>query len=253
MPFKDGDFVLVNYVISTIEGGTEVVQDTNIEEVAKKAGLYSAERRYEPYLVVIGRSQLLPAIDEELRNLDVGQKKEFTAPPEKAYGPHRDDLVIRVPIKQLNRYGITPVVGRRVEIGGRVGVIKSVTERFAYIDFNHPLAGKELKIQIEAVKKLETTEEKVKFLALRYMPLKESDLTVSVLDGSGVEVRLPEAALRLNDLESRLQLLTADLKQLLGLQLVRFVIEVRLAEGAKAQGAEAQPSQAQAVQQGQQG
>ncbi|MGC9071546.1 MAG: FKBP-type peptidyl-prolyl cis-trans isomerase [Acidilobus sp.] len=251
MPFKEGDFVLVNYVISVVEGGAEVVQDTNVEEVAKKAGLYSADRRYEPYLVVIGRSQVLPAIDEELRGMEVGQRKEFMASPEKAYGPHRNDLVIRVPIKQLNRYGITPVVGRRVEVGGRVGVIRSVTERFAYVDFNHPLAGKELKIQLEAIKKLDATEEKVKFLALRYLPLKEGDLGVSILQGGVVEIRLSAGSLKLSDLESRLQLLISDLKQLLDTRSARFIIEVQLIEGAETQKPKEQESQvSQVTQQG---
>ena len=254
MPFKEGDFVLVNYVVSVVEGGKEVVQDTNIEDVAKRAGLHSPDRKYEPYLVVIGRSQVLPAIDEELRNMDVGQRKEFTAPPEKAYGPHRDDLVIRVPIRQLNRYGITPVVGRRVEVGGRVGVIRSVTERFAYIDFNHPLAGKELKIELEVVRKLETPEEKVRFLALRYLPLKEGDIGVSLGAQGVVELSLPADALRLSDLESRLQLLAGDLRQLLGVSGLRIVIEVKFeGQAAPAAGGQSEAQQPQEQAQAQQG
>jgi len=233
VPIQEGDFVLVNYVIRVVEGGKELVHDTNVEEVAKSAGIYEANRRYEPYLIVVGRSQVLPAIDEELRSMEVGQKKEFTAPPEKAYGPYRDDLVIRVPIKQLMRYGITPRVGRQVEVGGRIGVIKSVTERFAYIDFNHPLAGKELKIELTAVRKLESPEEKIKYLVMRYMPLKEGDLQVAVNDGEA-EVRLAREVLRLSDLESRLQLLSNDVKQFLGLKALRIVIELPLAEGAQA-------------------
>ncbi len=238
MPFKEGDFVLVNYVISVVEGGKEVVQDTNIEEVAKRSGLYSADRKYEPYLIVIGRSQVLPAIEEELRGMEVGQRKEFTAPPEKAYGPHREDLVIRVPIKQLNRYGITPIVGKKVEVGGRVGVIRSVTERFAYIDFNHPLAGKELKIELEAVRKLDTQEERARFLVLRYMPLGETDVGVSIAGEGVVELSLPEDVLKLNDLESRLQLLSSDLRQLLGVKRLKIVIDVRLAEETQSTGKE---------------
>ncbi len=248
MPFKEGDFVLVNYVVSVVEGGKEIVHDTNIEDVAKRAGLHSPDRRYEPYLVVVGRSQVLPAIDEELRNMDVGQRKEFVTPPEKAYGPHREDLIIRVPIRQLNRYGITPVVGRKVEVGGRVGVIRSVTERFAYIDFNHPLAGKELKIELEVVRKLETDEEKVKFLALRYLPLKEGDLGVSVGGENVLELSLPADVLKLSDLESRLQLLASDLRQLLGVSRLRIVIDVKFAEQAPS-AAQGQAQQGQVSQQ----
>ena len=245
MTLKEGDFVLINYVISVKTDDQEVVEDTNIEEVARKNNILDANRRYEPYLVVIGRSNVIAAIDEELRNMDVGQVKEFVAPPEKAYGPYRDDLVIRVPIKQLRRYGIAPVVGRRVEVGGRVGVIKSVTERFAFIDFNHPLAGKQLKIRLEVTKKLESDEDKARYLVARYMPLDQSKVAVAVREGV-VEVALPREAIGLSDLESRLQLLAADLQNLLGAKELRLVIDVPLAPRPAQGAAQQQAGVAQA-------
>jgi len=64
------------------------------------------------------------------------------------------------------------------------------------------------------------------------MPLKEGDLQVAVNDGEA-EVRLAREVLRLSDLESRLQLLSNDIKQLLGLKALRIVIELPLAEGAQ--------------------
>ena len=68
---------------------------------------------------------------------------------------------------------------------------------------------------------------------MRYMPLKEGDLQVTVNDGEA-EVRLAREVLRLSDLESRLQLLSNDVKQFLGLKALRIVIELPLAEGAQA-------------------
>lgn len=248
MTFKDGDFVLINYVISVKDGDREVVEDTNKEDVAKGAGIYDSNRRYEPYLVVVGRSQVIKAIDEQLRDMDVGQKKEFTATPDKAYGPYREDLVIRLPIKQLNRYGIPPVVGRRVEVGGRIGVIKSVTERFAYIDFNHPLAGRDLKVELEVVGKLETLDDKVKYLVTRYMPIDRNSVSVSQQGEGSIELQLPQEVVDLSDLESRLQLLLGDLSSLLGIKSVKLVINVTLGQqGSSAQGQQAQQQQAQAT------
>jgi len=240
---KDGDFVLINYVISVKSGDREVVGDTNKEDVAKSAGIYDANRRYEPYLVVLGRSQVIKAIDEQLREMDVGQKREFVASPDKAYGPYRDDLVIRLPIKQLNRYGIPPVVGRRVEVGGRVGVIRSVTERFAYIDFNHPLAGKDLKVELEVVGKLETLEDKVKYLVTRYMPISRDLVTVSQSDAGKIELQLPQEILGLSDLESRLQLLMGDLSSLLEVKEVKLVVNVTLSQTQETKQTEGQAHQ----------
>ncbi|MGC9112160.1 FKBP-type peptidyl-prolyl cis-trans isomerase [Acidilobus sp.] len=247
MTFKDGDFVLINYVISVKDGDREIVEDTNKEDVAKSAGIYDSNRRYEPYLVVIGRSQVIKAIDEQLRDMDVGQRKEFTATPDKAYGPYRSDLIIRLPIKQLNRYGIPPVVGRRVEVGGRIGVIRSVTERFAYIDFNHPLAGRDLKVELEVVGKLETLDDKVKYLVTRYMPLDRNSIGVSQQGEGSIELQLPQEVLGLSDLESRLQLLLGDLSSLLGIKGVKLVVNVALSQqGAQASGQQASQQQQEA-------
>ncbi len=247
MAFKDGDFVLINYVVSVKDGDKEVVQDTNIADVAKKSGIYDSNKRYEPYLVVVGRSQVLKAIDAQLRDMDVGQRKEFTAAPEDAYGPYREDLIIRVPIKQLNRYGITPVVGRRVEVGGRIGVIRSVTERFAYIDFNHPLAGKDLKIELEVVGKLESLEDKVKYLVVRYIPLDKSLIQISQEPDGTLDISLPQDTMGFSDLESRLQLLANDLSSLLDVKSAKVIISLvtpRKEGQAQAAQAGAQPAQA---------
>jgi len=32
VPIQEGDFVLVNYVIRVVEGGKELVHDTNVED-----------------------------------------------------------------------------------------------------------------------------------------------------------------------------------------------------------------------------
>ncbi|MEB3862055.1 MAG: peptidylprolyl isomerase [Desulfurococcales archaeon] len=229
MALKEGDFVLIHYTIKTVDGDEEVI-DTTREDVAKEAGIYDPNRRYGEHPVVVGRSKLIDAVDEALKEMEPGEKREIIAPPEKAYGPRDEKLVIRVPVKQLRRHNITPRVGQEIEVGGRLGRIIKVTERFAYIDFNHPLAGKKLKIELEVVKKVEADEEKLEYLSLRWLGVKP--LSASASNGV-MEVVLPSDVLGMHDLDSRLRLLAQDVYNLLSPEKLRITIEVEYPKEAK--------------------
>ncbi|MCE4601755.1 MAG: peptidylprolyl isomerase [Desulfurococcales archaeon] len=235
MALKEGDFVLIHYTIKTIDGGEEVI-DTTREEVAKEAGVYDPNRRYGEHPVVVGRSRLIDAVDEALKEMEPGERREVVAPPEKAYGMRDEKLVIRIPVKQLRRHNITPRVGQEIEVGGRVGRIIRVTERFAYIDFNHPLAGKKLKIELEVVKKVETNEEKLEHLSLRWLGVKP--LSTSASNGV-MEVVLPSEVLGMHDLDSRLRLLAQDVYDLLSPEKLRIIVEVEYPKEAEEESGEA--------------
>ncbi len=199
---------LIRYKIYAIDDdGREILVDTTEEEEAKKHGLDTAGP-FGPRLVVIGKSRLIDAVEEALKDMREGDEKEFIAPPEKAYGSRDERKVIRVPIKQLRRSGIRPVVGQEVEVGGNRGRIVRVTERFAYIDFNHPLAGKRLKVWIKVEKELRDVQEKAKYLVERWLYVKP--VAVSFNDGV-LTVEMPSEVLAQKDLEAKLALLLRDL------------------------------------------
>ncbi len=232
MVFDDGDFVLINYTIKVKNGDNYLVQETTYEDVAKQSNIYDANKKYGPYLIVIGKSSLIEAVNEAIKGMQPGEKKEIKADPSKAYGERREDLIIRVPIKQLKRYNIPLRIGQQVEIGGRVGVIERIAERFAYIDFNHPLAGKELLIDLEVVKKIEDFNEKVKYLVERWLGIPSNNIQVSG-DQSSINIGLPTESLNINDLESKLQLLVKDLYQYIKPKEINLNIKVEFKEETK--------------------
>ncbi len=209
-----GDILLVNYTVKVVEEGGERVVDSGRGSV-----------------IVYGRSPLLKAVEEVLAEMGVGEKREVIAPPEKAYGLRRDDLVIRVPVKQLQRLGIRVRVGEEVDVGGRRGVISRVTERFAYIDLNHPLAGKTLRIELELVAKAETPVDKARFLASRLLGLDPSSVEAGFDEASGtVTIKLPPSILGLTDLEARLQTIASDVYEALKPRKLSYIIEVEYPE-----------------------
>jgi FKBP-type peptidyl-prolyl cis-trans isomerase 2 len=204
---------LIRYSIYAIEEtGEERLVDTTEEEEARKHGLKS-ERPFGPRLVVIGKSRLIDAVEEALQSMKEGEEKEIIAPPEKAYGERDESKVIRVPVKQLRRAGITPRVGTEVNIQGRVGRIVRVTERFAYIDLNHPLAGKKLRIWIKLEKELKTPDEKASHLVERWLSVKPVNIAYS--EGK-LEIELPPEVLAQKDLENKMLLMLNEIAETCG-------------------------------------
>ena len=210
MPVKDGDYVLINYTIRVIEDpekGVERVYETTVEEVAKEAGIYDEKRGYRPIWVKVDRETLLDAVYEAILGMEKGEKKTIEASPEKAYGEYRRDLVVRIPVKRLRSRGITPRVGERLKINGQEGVITRVTDRFAYVDFNHPLAGKRLRIDIEVLDIAENDLQLAQGIASTLFRLGKTSLNIKVEEDDGkLIVTLPPDVILIDNLEVLLRI-----------------------------------------------
>ncbi len=222
---EKGDLVKINYTIKVLEeGGKEVVYDTTLEEVAKQAGIYREDRRYGPVWVIAGVGKLIDALDKAIVGSRVGEKKVVIAKPEEAFGVYDKSKVVVVSRKRLREYlgGNKPIrVGMEVEINGNVGKVTKVTDRFVYIDFNHPLAGKTLKIEFEVLEKAETDVEKAKAIVLRYFD--EAEVSE---EGGVLVIKLPPIAVIRRDLESILQSILSNIYDYTAAKGVRIVIEV---------------------------
>ncbi|MCE4617199.1 MAG: FKBP-type peptidyl-prolyl cis-trans isomerase [Desulfurococcales archaeon] len=189
-PLNDDNSVLVLHMTVKKKSDGSIV-DTTIEEVGKEAGIEKS--LFLPRTVIVG--DLIEELREAVKHLEVGGKTEVEIPPEKAYGEKDESKIIRIPKKRLLKRGITPKVGTVIEDDkGNRGVITKVTERFAEIDFNHPLAGETLIYEIELVKKLEEPADIVKYLVADALYAKPDDLEV-VLEEEVAKVFLPPAVL----------------------------------------------------------
>ncbi len=135
---KIGDTVKVHY---TGKFGDGMVFDTSIDD--------------EPLEFRIGESQVIPGFEEAVVGMNPGETKTVNIPVDKAYGPHRDDLVQVVDRKQLPA-NLKPEIGQPLE--GRqpdgeivVATVTDVTESHVTLDANHPLAGKSLTFEIQLI------------------------------------------------------------------------------------------------------
>lgn len=94
-----GDKIAVDYVGRLNE---QEVFDTSVKTVAEAAGKYSPQRNYDEGLsFTVGAGQMIKGFDEAVVGMKVGETKTVHIPAEKAYGARRDDLIVRVPLKEV--------------------------------------------------------------------------------------------------------------------------------------------------------
>ncbi len=189
MPFEKGTLIFANYSARVKDTGEAV--DTTREEDAKKMNIYDATRKYSPRLVAVGEGWLIAGLDDEVKKMDVGERKELELSPEKAFGKRDPTQTRMMPLRKFGDREHELEVGDTVEVDSRAGIIRFIGSGRAQVDFNHRLAGKSILYDFEVVKKVEGDDEKVKALIRRRFG-DEGDKVTSDLSGDHLVITVPE-------------------------------------------------------------
>jgi len=122
--------------------------------------LDSSEGR-EPLVFLAGAGQIIPGLESELVQLNVGDKKKVEVQAADAYGDHDPKKMIEVPLEKLPKEKIE--VGDQFQAGGQQApfTVTSVTETHATLDANHPLAGVNLTFDVEVTEVRDATLEEL--------------------------------------------------------------------------------------------
>ena len=101
-----------------------------------------------------GTNELVPGLEKELGGMTIGQSKHIVVTPENGYGPIIPEAFIEVKKDKVPNKGLK--IGSRLEAKdpeGRIvySTIKEIRENTVLLDFNHPLAGKTLYIDVEVM------------------------------------------------------------------------------------------------------
>lgn len=192
MAINSGDFVKLNFT-GKIKENDEVF-DTTYEDVAKEAEIYDEKRDYSPVEIVVGANHLLPAIEEEVEGLEVGDKKTIEVLSENAFGARNSDLVRLIPMKDFKKQGLKPFPGMPVNYEGMNGKVISVNSGRVRVDFNHPFAGKDLVYDVEVLGIIEDDEDKIKSMIKLYYvsSLLDIDATDIEIDGNTVNIQFDD-------------------------------------------------------------
>jgi len=171
MTFDKGSLILLDYTARIKDNGE--IFETTIEEDAKKSNLYDPTRRYEPRLISVGEGWVLKGLDEALSSTDVGQKLSIEISPDKGFGERDTNKVRMIPQRKLGEKANEVKVGDVVELDDRTGIIRYIGSGRVQIDYNHRLASRVLVYDVNVVKKIESNEDKIKYLLKRRLPIED--------------------------------------------------------------------------------
>ena len=107
-----------------------------------------------PLIFVVGQNQLFPILEQEVVQLKAGDKKEVFLRAEEAYGP-----IIAEAFKEVEIDAIPPkfrfagaILGIQDPAGGVYPIrVHEIKDTKAVLDFNHPLAGKNLRFKVKVL------------------------------------------------------------------------------------------------------
>jgi FKBP-type peptidyl-prolyl cis-trans isomerase SlyD len=104
-----------------------------------------------PY--VEGAGQIIEGLEEALRSMIAGEKRQVVVSPERGYGQRETDLVQKVPKANLPVPDVK--VGDQFQTGpdrqAPVVTVVAIEGEEVLLDANHPLAGQELHFEVELV------------------------------------------------------------------------------------------------------
>lgn len=121
----------------TVKDGSGEVVDTNVGS--------------DPLTYVQGEKQILPALEEALEGLSVGDSKRVGLEPEQAYGAVDQSLFEAVPISSVPEEARQ--VGTRllakVPSGQTIPIrVHEIRDSEVVVDMNHPMAGQSLHFEV---------------------------------------------------------------------------------------------------------
>lgn len=230
MTFDKGSLILLDYTARIKDNGE--IFETTIEDDAKKSNLYDPTRTYEPRLISVGEGWVLKGLDEALTSTDVGQKLSIEISPDKGFGERDTNKVRMIPQRKLGEKANEIKVGDVVELDDRTGIIRYIGSGRVQIDYNHRLASRVLVYDVNVVKKIESNDDKIKYLLKRRLPLDDEKAKFEYNDDT-VVIELSEDISLLDGLQIIKKAVTADIFKFIdGLNKITFQ-EVYLSQKAK--------------------
>ena len=131
---KKGDKVKIYYK-GTLDDGTR----------------FDATAKGKPLEFELGAGSVIAGLDEAVVGMSVGEKKTAKVPPEKAFGPRREDLTFDAPRKEFPK---DIKKGEAIKVNQPDGkqffaVVVDIKNEKVTLDVNNLLAGKTLTFEIE--------------------------------------------------------------------------------------------------------
>ncbi len=223
MTFNKGSLILIDYT-AKVKDSTEIF-DTTIEEDAKKYSIHEPNVKYQPKLVSIGEVSypVLKGLDEALAKTTVGDKLTVEVTPDKGFGERDSGKVRMIPTRKLGEDAEKVSVGDTIEVDNKRGIIRFIGSGRVQIDYNHRYAGKTILYDVNVIKSLDSSNDKVDGILKNRLPLEDSKITFELKDKE-VNITIPEEILRADGLQIMKHFIQLDIfKFVPSLEKVNFI------------------------------
>jgi len=144
---KKGQFLEIEYT-GLIKGSDIVFDRSNIED---KKGV----------IICLGGNSLLPGLETKLEDKEVNKEYNLDLNLDEAFGKKDPKLIKIIQTKVFISKKINPIPGLQVNVDGALATIRSVSGGRCVVDFNHPLAGRNLTYNIKIIRIINDNKEKV--------------------------------------------------------------------------------------------
>lgn len=137
----------------TIGPGTQVTLHFALE--LEDGSVVDSNFEGEPVTFMIGDGNLLPGFEEVLLGLQAGDEKSFVIPPEKGFGGYNPENIQEFPRDQFPA-DVELAEGLVLSFADAQsnevpGVIQEFDESKVTVDFNHPLAGRDIEFSVRII------------------------------------------------------------------------------------------------------
>ena len=136
---KTGDNVSVHYVGKLKDGK-----------------VFDSSENHGPLDFEIGAQTVIEGFETGVIGMEIGEKKRIEIESDKAYGPWRDEMTIRVEKDKLPPE-LNPEIGQTLQVPQQnnpqplLVTVTKIDEDSITLDANHPLAGEDLIFEVELV------------------------------------------------------------------------------------------------------
>lgn len=162
---RSGLFAIISLILfNSFAHAEEAKSKDNVIDTGKKVKMHftmksegavlESTQGKEPFEFTFGKDPMIPGLEEALKGLKAGHKKQLSLTPEKAFGPRNPKAVVEFPKSQFKEQKIEPGMMFTGQGQGGVplkGIVKEVKKDTVVLDFNHPLAGKNLDLDAEII------------------------------------------------------------------------------------------------------
>jgi|SRR3989344_3225412 len=152
------DFIEIEFTARVKDGE---IFDSNIKEDLEKI---NSNLEAKPFKFCLGEGMFLKGIDDFLIGKESNKEYSIELSPEKAFGKRNPRFIQMIPMKIFIQQKINPIPGVMFNFDGRIAKVLTVSGGRVMIDFNNPIAGKNVIYNLNVLRKIDDLNEKIKAL-----------------------------------------------------------------------------------------